>query len=387
MNFSQSIEDYLSSNNTSNYVNIKNNTCENISNTSQIIKIIEEKNKLIEQYQNTIKNQERKSKEQIDKLIKQLDESTKEIICLKAKLNSIKNNNTIELIEYYEKEIGKIILTYDKMLEQYKNNISILVCKDNNSKNNKESNHNEKLKRIIEILMKENGELKDKNEKLQKINRMNNNYSKINFEKNQEIKNYDNIQKIQINQLNSLLIENKRLKEQIDEDKKIILNLSNSFEYLNKNNSTSKSPQRPNTTRNSPKNKLFLYLENQNNFDLNNIDLDKYLNSCKVLMSDKINFIHSIINKMLIKVEKENSIYKKIYIKYFDEIKEALITLLSENKLLIKKANNALNSSKISRQILNDLLNEYNTNIKNKQNKLLSDESIEMTKKYLNLFK
>ena len=387
MNFSQSIEDYLSSNNTSNYVNIKNNTCENISNTSQIIKIIEEKNKLIEQYQITIKNQEKKSKEQIDKIIKQLDESTKEIICLKAKLNSIKNNNTIELIEYYEKEIGKIILTYDKMLEQYKNNISILVCKDNNSKNNKESNHNEKLKRIIEILMKENGELKDKNEKLQKINRMNNNYSKINFEKNQEIKNYDNIQKIQINQLNSLLIENKRLKEQIDEDKKIILNLSNSFEYLNKNNSTSKSPQRPNTTRNSPKNKLFLYLENQNNFDLNNIDLDKYLNSCKVLMSDKINFIHSIINKMLIKVEKENSIYKKIYIKYFDEIKEALNTLISENKTLIKKTNNALNSSKISKQILNDLLNEYNSNIKNKQYKILSDESIEMTKKYLNLFK
>ena len=387
MNFSQSIEDYLSSNNTSNYVNIKNNTCENISNTSQIIKIIEEKNKLIEQYQITIKNQEKKSKEQIDKIIKQLDESTKEIICLKAKLNSIKNNNSIELIEYYEKEIGKIILTYDKMLEQYKNNISILVCKDNNSKNNKESNHNEKLKRIIEILMKENGELKDKNEKLQKINRMNNNYSKINFEKNQEIKNYDNIQKIQINQLNSLLIENKRLKEQIDEDKKIILNLSNSFEYLNKNNSTSKSPQRPNTTRNSPKNKLFLYLENQNNFDLNNIDLDKYLNSCKVLMSDKINFIHSIINKMLIKVEKENSIYKKIYIKYFDEIKEALNTLISENKTLIKKTNNALNSSKISKQILNDLLNEYNSNIKNKQYKILSDESIEMTKKYLNLFK
>ena len=387
MNFSQSIEDYLSSNNTSNYVNIKNNTCENISNTSQIIKIIEEKNKLIEQYQITIKNQEKKSKEQIDKIIKQLDESTKEIICLKAKLNSIKNNNSIELIEYYEKEIGKIILTYDKMLEQYKNNISILVCKDNNSKNNKESNHNEKLKRIIEILMKENGELKDKNEKLQKINRMNNNYSKINFEKNQEIKNYDNIQKIQINQLNSLLIENKRLKEQIDEDKKIILNLSNSFEYLNKNNSTSKSPQRPYTTRNSPKNKLFLYLENQNNFDLNNIDLDKYLNSCKVLMSDKINFIHSIINKMLIKVEKENSIYKKIYIKYFDEIKEALNTLISENKTLIKKTNNALNSSKISKQILNDLLNEYNSNIKNKQYKILSDESIEMTKKYLNLFK
>ena len=387
MNFSQSIEDYLSSNNTSNYVNIKNNTCENISNTSQIIKIIEEKNKLIEQYQITIKNQEKKSKEQIDKIIKQLDESTKEIICLKAKLNSIKNNNSIELIEYYEKEIGKIILTYDKMLEQYKNNISILVCKDNNSKNNKESNHNEKLKRIIEILMKENGELKDKNEKLQKINRMNNNYSKINFEKNQEIKNYDNIQKIQINQLNSLLIENKRLKEQIDEDKKIILNLSNSFEYLNKNNSTSKSPQRPNTTRNSPKNKLFLYLENQNNFDLNNIDLDKYLNSCKVLMSDKINFIHSIINKMLIKVEKENSIYKKIYFKYFDEIKEALNTLISENKTLIKKTNNALNSSKISKQILNDLLNEYNSNIKNKQYKILSDESIEMTKKYLNLFK
>ena len=387
MNFSQSIEDYLSSNNTSNYMNIKNNTCENISNTSQIIKIIEEKNKLIEQYQITIKNQEKKSKEQIDKIIKQLDESTKEIICLKAKLNSIKNNNSIELIEYYEKEIGKIILTYDKMLEQYKNNISILVCKDNNSKNNKESNHNEKLKRIIEILMKENGELKDKNEKLQKINRMNNNYSKINFEKNQEIKNYDNIQKIQINQLNSLLIENKRLKEQIDEDKKIILNLSNSFEYLNKNNSTSKSPQRPNTTRNSPKNKLFLYLENQNNFDLNNIDLDKYLNSCKVLMSDKINFIHSIINKMLIKVEKENSIYKKIYIKYFDEIKEALNTLISENKTLIKKTNNALNSSKISKQILNDLLNEYNSNIKNKQYKILSDESIEMTKKYLNLFK
>jgi len=387
MNFSQSIEDYLSSNNTSNYMNIKNNTCENISNSSPIIKIIEEKNKLIEQYQITIKTQEKKNKEQIDKLIKQLDESTKELICLKAKLNSIKNNNSIGLIEYYEKEIGRIILTYDKMLEQYKNNISILICKDNNKKNIKENNHIEKLKRIIEILMKENGELKDKIEKLQKINRMNYNYSKVNYDKNQEIKNYDNIQKIQINQLNSLLIENKRLKEQIDEDKKIILNLSNSFEYLNKNNFITKSPQRPNTTRNTPKNKLFLYLENQNDIDLNNNDLDKYLNSCKVLMSDKMNIINSIINKMLIKVEKENSIYKKIYIKYFEEIKEELNTLLSENKILIKKANNALNSSKISKQILNDLLNEYKANIKNKQNKLLSDESIEMTKKYLNLFK
>ena len=374
MNFSQSIEDYLTSNNTSNCHNVKNKIYEN--NSNKIVKIIEEKNKLIEEYQKTIKNKEKKNKEEIDKLIKENEEYLKENINLKNKFSSIKNNNINGLIDYYEKEIGKIILTYDKMLEQYKNNISILMNK------NKENNHYENLKKIIEILMNENRELKEKNEKLQKNNRLNYNNNKINIsEKNQDKKDNNN----KNNQLNYLLIENKKLKEEIEEDKKIILNLSNSFEFLKKNNNKNnifKSPIKKNII--NSKKKFISIFENEIEIDQ---ELDKYLNSCQVLINDKINFINSIINKILVKVEKENSIYKKIYIKYFDEIKEALNTLISENKTLIKKTNNALNSSKISKQILNDLLNEYNSNIKNKQYKILSDESIEMTKKYLKLFK
>ena len=373
MNFSQSIEDYLTSNNTSNCHNIKNKIYEN--NSNKIVKIIEEKNKLIEEYQKTIKNKEKKNKEEIDKLIKENEEYLKENINLKNKFSSIKNNNINGLIDYYEKEIGKIILTYDKMLEQYKNNISILMNK------NKENNHYENLKKIIEILMNENRELKEKNEKLQKNNRLNYNNNKINIsEKNQDKKDNNN----KNNQLNYLLIENKKLKEEIEEDKKIILNLSNSFEFLKKNNNKNnifKSPIKKNII--NSKKKFISIFENEIEIDK---ELDKYLNSCQVLINDKINFINSIINKILVKVEKENSIYKKIYIKYFNEINEALNILCSENKILIKKSNNSFNSTKFSFQILNNILNEYNSNYKNKQVKILSDQIIEMVKNFLNLF-
>ena len=229
--------------------------------------------------------------------------------------------------------------------------------------------------------MNENRELKEKNEKLQKNNRLNYNNNKINIsEKNQDKKDNNN----KNNQLNYLLIENKKLKEEIEEDKKIILNLSNSFEFLKKNNNKNnifKSPIKKNII--NSKKKFISIFENEIEIDK---ELDKYLNSCQVLINDKINFINSIINKILVKVEKENSIYKKIYIKYFNEINEALNILCSENKILIKKSNNSFNSTKFSFQILNNILSEYNSNYKNKQVKILSDQIIEMVKNFLNLF-
>ena len=148
MNFSENNDDNLTFNTQEkNYEKCQSN---NIS--TNIIKLIEEKNKLIEEYQLTIKTQDKKFKEKIEEFIKNLNESNQEIESLKNKIKIINNNNNyLRLIEYYEKEIGKILLIYDKMLIEYKNNISILLSKECNKQNNKNNDKNEKLIKIIEV--------------------------------------------------------------------------------------------------------------------------------------------------------------------------------------------------------------------------------------------
>jgi hypothetical protein len=383
-------ENYLSNKNKENKMNIVK-----YDNTS-IIKIIEEKNELIERYQKTIENQEKKFKVIVEKLLKNLNESSQEIISLKTKYEGIKNNNYIGLIEYYEKEIVNIINVYDKLLIQFKNKISILI--------NKENNKQEKKKKVIEVLMKENEELKKNNEILQKINRKSEIYKLFlkSIEDNLENDNFDNFYKNKINQLDLLYNENEKLKKKLEEDKNIISDLTDKYNNLNqlyydennkifklkridnikhlKSNSLNHSSSNPNFPK-----KNFYLLTNQLEYELDNNNIDKYLNSCKILISEKTNLIFTLLNKIHEKLNKENSMYKKIYFKNFTEISDLLNIIYTEINILIKKSNHAFNSSKISKQILNDILKEYNINIKNKDYNVLSNETLEYLKKYLNI--
>ncbi len=400
MNYSENIDEYLTNNHQKK--DFENSQSDNIS--SCIIKLIEEKNKLIEEYQLTIKTQDKKFKEKTEEYIKNLNESNQEIESLKNKIKIINNNNYLGLIEYYEKEIGKIILIYDKILIDYKNNISILLSKECNKENNKNNDKNEKLIKIIEVLMNENKELKKNNENLQKINRKSEIYqlyiNSFDDMKIKNYKNYENFQKNKINKLEFLVLENEKLKEQIEEDNKIISNMKKKYDNFNRlyndemqiiNNSKNYNlkNQRINKLKHSSSNpniikKNSLFFQNKIEFDFDIFNLDKYLNSCKIFIDEKINLIYTLINKIIDKLEKENSIYKKINIKNLTEINNALNIIYSEINILIKKANHSFNSLKISKQILNDILTEYNTNMENKDINHSSIGKIDYLKKFLN---
>ena len=393
MNFSENNDDNLTFNTQEkNYEKCQSN---NIS--TNIIKLIEEKNKLIEEYQLTIKTQEKKFNDKIEELLKNLNESNQETESLKNKIKIINNNNYLGLIEYYEKEIGKIILIYDKIIIQYKNNISILLSKEYNKKNN------EKLIKIIEVLMKENKELKNNNENLKKIIRKSEMYqlyiNSFNDKKIKDFKNYDNFQKNQINKFDLLVLENEKLKEQIEEDNIIISNMKNKYDNYNRINKEEMQiinnriynlkNQRINKLNHScsnpdiTKRNIFSF-DNNIGYDFDIFNLDKHINSCKILIDEKTNLIYILINKIIEKLEKENSIYKKINLKNLTEINNTLNIIYSEINILIKKSNHSFNSLKISKQILNDILIEYNTNVKNKDINYLSNEKIDYLKKFLN---
>ena len=393
MNFSENNDDNLTFNTQEkNYEKCQSN---NIS--TNIIKLIEEKNKLIEEYQLTIKTQEKKFNDKIEELLKNLNESNQETESLKNKIKIINNNNYLGLIEYYEKEIGKIILIYDKIIIQYKNNISILLSKEYNKQNN------EKLIKIIEVLMKENKELKNNNENQQKIIRKSEMYqlyiNSFNDKKIKDFKNYDNFQKNQINKFDLLVLENEKLKEQIEEDNIIISNMKNKYDNYNRINKEEMQiinnriynlkNQRINKLNHScsnpdiTKRNIFSF-DNNIGYDFDIFNLDKHINSCKILIDEKTNLIYILINKIIEKLEKENSIYKKINLKNLTEINNTLNIIYSEINILIKKSNHSFNSLKISKQILNDILIEYNTNVKNKDINYLSNEKIDYLKKFLN---
>ena len=393
MNFSENNDDNLTFN--TQEKNYEKCMSDNIS--TNIIKLIEEKNKLIEEYQLTIKTQEKKFNDKIEELLKNLNESYQETESLKNKIKIINNNNYLGLIEYYEKEIGKIILIYDKIIIQYKNNISILLSKEYNKKNN------EKLIKIIEVLMKENKELKNNNENLQKIIRKSEMYqlyiNSFNDKKIKDFKNYDNFQKNQINKFDLLVLENEKLKEQIEEDNIIISNMKNKYDNykrINKeemqiinNRIYNLKNQRINKLNHScsnpdiTKRNIFSF-DNNIGYDFDIFNLDKHINSCKILIDEKTNLIYILINKIIEKLEKENSIYKKINLKNLTEINNTLNIIYSEINILIKKSNHSFNSLKISKQILNDILIEYNSNVKNKDINYLSNEKIDYLKKFLN---
>ena len=393
MNFSENNDDNLTFN--TQEKNYEKCMSDNIS--TNIIKLIEEKNKLIEEYQLTIKTQEKKFNDKIEELLKNLNESNQETESLKNKIKIINNNNYLGLIEYYEKEIGKIILIYDKIIIQYKNNISILLSKEYNKKNN------EKLIKIIEVLMKENKELKNNNENLKKIIRKSEMYqlyiNSFNDKKIKDFKNYDNFQKKQINKFDLLVLENEKLKEQIEEDNIIISNMKNKYDNykrINKeemqiinNRIYNLKNQRINKLNHScsnpdiTKRNIFSF-DNNIGYDFDIFNLDKHINSCKILIDEKTNLIYILINKIIEKLEKENSIYKKINLKNLTEINNTLNIIYSEINILFKKSNHSFNSLKISKQILNDILIEYNTNVKNKDINYLSNEKIDYLKKFLN---
>lgn len=394
-----------------------------LSPSNSLIKIINEKNILIEKYRACIDEQEKKHQSEIDKLTNDLSNSSQEIISLKSKLSSLEKSDIVELVNYYEKEISKITSESEKNIQQYKSKISLLSTGGQTS--NKQI---EKLKKVIETLMKENDELKEKNDSLWKINRMNEAYKSLAKQYGNKViennKNIQNFQKEQISQLNALQIENKRLKDEKEEDKKLINNLANTIEYLktkyqdtntnintvnNVNIKKQNKPSNNNTIHNTllkkansslslvsssslsskTKQMMLNYADNQAMIELDNLKLDKYLNSCRMIISEKISNITNLLSIILEKINKENSIYKKIILKNIKEIEDNLQVLNQENVTLIKKSNSAFNYSKLSKNLLRDIVNESNNKSKTskKENFICIDEVlIDLVKKFLNTF-
>lgn len=385
-----------------------------------IIKIIAEKNNLIEKYKSAIEIQNEKHQAQIDEYTEKLSKASKEIILLKSKLSSIQTSDIVELVNYYETEISNILSSSEHILSQYKSKISFLANQNNSSK------QTDKLRKVIETLMKENEELKEKNDSLWKINRMNEAYKSLAKQYGNKVienkKNIENFQKEQISQLNNLTVENKRLKDEKEEDKKIINNLMNTIEYLKTKyqdtsatvtNVTNNKKQLKPTNINNINNSLIIlnkansslsllsssslsnttrkmmlnYADNQAMIELDNLKLDKYLNSCKMIIGEKVSTITSILQNIVSKINKENSIYKKIVQKNINEIEDNLIIISKETATLIKRANSAFNSSRLSKNLLRDIVNDSN-NMHTSENKkvCIDDNVVDLVKQFLNTF-
>ena len=388
--------------------------------SASIIKIIAEKNNLIEKYKSAIDIQNEKHQAQIEEYTEKLSKASKEIILLKSKLSSIQTSDIVELVNYYENEIANILSSSEHILSQYKSKISFLANQNNSSK------QTDKLRKVIETLMKENEELKEKNDSLWKINRMNEAYKSLAKQYGNKVienkKNIENFQKEQISQLNNLTIENKRLKDEKEEDKKIINNLMNTIEYLKTKyqdtsatvtNGTNTKKQLKPTNSNNINNSLIIlnkansslsllsssslsnttrkmmlnYADNQAMIELDNLKLDKYLNSCKMIIGEKVSTITSILQNIVNKINKENSIYKKIVQKNINEIEDNLIIISKETATLIKRANSAFNSSRLSKNLLRDIVNDSN-NVNTSDNKkvCIDDNVVDLVKQFLNTF-
>ena len=388
--------------------------------SASIIKIIAEKNNLIEKYKSAIDIQNEKHQAQIEEYTEKLSKASKEIILLKSKLSSIQTSDIVELVNYYENEIANILSSSEHILSQYKSKISFLANQNNSSK------QTDKLRKVIETLMKENEELKEKNDSLWKINRMNEAYKSLAKQYGNKVienkKNIENFQKEQISQLNNLTIENKRLKDEKEEDKKIINNLMNTIEYLKTKyqdtsatvtNVTNNKKQLKPTNINNINNSLIIlnkansslsllsssslsnttrkmmlnYADNQAMIELDNLKLDKYLNSCKMIIGEKVSTITSILQNIVNKINKENSIYKKIVQKNINEIEDNLIIISKETATLIKRANSAFNSSRLSKNLLRDIVNDSN-NVNTSDNKkvCIDDNVVDLVKQFLNTF-
>jgi hypothetical protein len=410
---------------------------------NSIITVITDKNNLIDKYKHLLEEQSTKHKEQIALLTNDLSSKSKELLSLKAKLTSIESNDIIELVNYYESEIEQIITRANSAIHQYQSKLNTsletLPLKD-------------KTKKVIELLMTENEELRSSNATLQKLKRMNQAYKYLTKQFDNKIeankKNMKLFQKEQISQLNQLVIENKRLKDENDEDKKLIANLANKVEYLktkyeiqnnkainieqsssklntsNKNiiitnsnnvttnnnninnsnslymlnpipNSNTNTNTKPNssslnvqTSLNSissnTKQIMFDYNDNQSIIVFDNYKLDKYLNSCKVIITDKFTKMNEHIHNMNIKVNKDNSIYKKIFIKTISELQNELHSLSKEIHIILKKANSAFISNNLSKNILQDTYNECINSFKKNKMYILTEEVFLFIKKYLN---
>ena len=165
-----------------------------------------------------------------------------------------------------------------------------------------------------------------------------------------------------------------------------INNINNSLIILNKANSSLSllsSSSLSNTTR-----KMMLnYADNQAMIELDNLKLDKYLNSCKMIIGEKVSTITSILQNIVNKINKENSIYKKIVQKNINEIEDNLIIISKETATLIKRANSAFNSSRLSKNLLRDIVNDSNNVNTSDNNKVCIDDNVvDLVKQFLNTF-
>ena len=106
-----------------------------------------------------------------------------------------------------------------------------------------------------------------------------------------------------------------------------------------------------------------------------------------MIIGEKVSTITSILQNIVNKINKENSIYKKIVQKNINEIEDNLIIISKETATLIKRANSAFNSSRLSKNLLRDIINDSN-NVNTSDNKkvCIDDNVVDLVKQFLNTF-
>lgn len=386
---------------------------------SPIEEIIQEKNSIIEEYKTHIEHLMFQYKEETIKHSNSVSFYKIQLDSLQKKCDAIKRGEIYDLLQYYEKEIEKINHQSKKHSDTLKNQITTLLTTIPDQT---------KLKKVIATLMNENSSLKESNETLWKLSRMSEAFkivarkyeSKIE-EKERQFSQYERDHCLTVNSLTS---DNKQLKDQVAEDTKTIKNLMNTIELLKSKGNRALSSKRcfssnatPITSNNNTKRFLTEYEENKTEIELSNVKLDKCLNGSKMIISEKTEIIKSSLDKIMNKIMKDNSAYKAIIKRELGIIRNCFEMIYKESINLIKKANSSYNAYELSRNLLRELIYEYeaktnnrgslnsphhfnyskrnsnhNSSRSSKQIRLNKDindtifNSIELAKKYLNTF-
>ena len=346
-----------------------------------INKIISEKNSLIEKYRGVIDDQ----KNENSRLKEKLSQLTKENMEMKLKLEKIESSSVSKVMDYYEKQIEKISKDSISEIKTYKEQIKILMSTENDSQTffetNRSYNHTvsntsfnqsqykvnspKRLKSVIENLMKDNSKLKLRNAELSKYNRKDETYKflMMPLEKKETNKSLDQNKMEQIKNIDSLAQEIARLKEELNRKEATILDLTNALNSITIHN-TGIIPSESKKKIIEVSKKISTKSDEEDTktntmITLNLVQLDKYLNSTKIFLNEKISEAVKIMQEINEKNQKTNSIYKKLISNKIKGIQNEFNQMLVEINTLIIKSNSAFNKCKLGKKLLSEVVVQY----------------------------
>lgn len=333
---------------------------------SPIEYILIEKNRLIEEYKTFIEQLTLQYKEQTINHSNNVSYYKLKLESLQKKCDAITQGEIYELLQYYENEITKINQQNKNHSDIFKTQIATLTSTIPDQV---------KLKKVISTLMNENSSLKESNNTLWKISRMNEAYKivarKYEIIIEEKKKMFSAHEKDQLQKISLLTNDSKHLKDQIIEDKKTIKNLMNTIELMKTNSNNKDSNKKffsSNVWPSNDNSKRFFteYEEKKTEIELLNIKLNKSLNGSKMIISEKTEIVKLSLEKIMNRILKDNSAYKGIIKKDLMTIQNCFDLIHQESINLLKKANSSYNAYELSRNLLKELIIEYESKTKKK---------------------